>query len=345
MEPLDADVAVVPWLPRLSISTRSSTVNRDFLGDVDEHGDDHLVVQARRPADDVEVTVRYRVERTRTYHPRHAATPLLRFGQCAVSPGLLPASAAAASRTRRWPHRTCATLPSAVAGGPVNGPDLVARSTIDERAMRQPALRRAAQHAATRPRRSRRTAGRRTRGRSRRGRGAALAVRPDRHVRPGGPEACGGAAAQHPFHPVGGSTAPGRPTASTFALITARRAGVGLHQQHVRRAARQGFEADRARARVQVQDAQPAEGTELGHDRGEQPLPGPVARRPGPVARRNAQPSPACRPGDDPCHGLVCSRQALDARSRAGECSRRDARRRSAAWSPLFSSSAFIGVL
>jgi hypothetical protein len=44
-----------------------------FLGDVDEHRDDHLVIQARGPADDVGVAVRDRIERTWAYHSLHSA--------------------------------------------------------------------------------------------------------------------------------------------------------------------------------------------------------------------------------------------------------------------------------
>src|ERR1700722_12184772 len=86
-----------------------------LLGDVDENGHDHLVVDAGRPADDVEGAIGYRVERTRAYHSLHAVSLLMRHGgriklstatrnRC----GPLP-SRCRTSHTRRSPHRTFAT--------------------------------------------------------------------------------------------------------------------------------------------------------------------------------------------------------------------------------------------
>src|SRR6202035_3852123 len=89
-----------------------------LLRDVDENGDDHLIMQAGCPADDVQMTVRYRVERTRAYHPSHAASLLMRpVGRVKprfrhgcprlIPPDPLPRRC----RTRTWPRRTCATFP------------------------------------------------------------------------------------------------------------------------------------------------------------------------------------------------------------------------------------------
>src|SRR6516164_2596310 len=115
VEPLDPDVAVAAGDLAQHLH---ALVDREqaALGDVDQHRDDHLVVQARGAADDVEVTVGDRIKGTRTDYALHAETPLRLVG------GTRPYQKVAS------PYRRAlsGTNPS----GQLSGPDLVARSTI-----------------------------------------------------------------------------------------------------------------------------------------------------------------------------------------------------------------------
>ena len=98
------------------------------------------------------------------------------------------------------------------------------------------------------------------------------------------------------------SRAPGRPHRLDVALITAGGRGVGLDQQHVGRAPGQRLQADRARARVQVEDRRPVQAAADRQHGREQALPRPVAGRPGRPAGRHGEPPAAGRARDDPRH-------------------------------------------
>src|SRR4029077_2036869 len=80
VEPLDLDVAVAAGDLAQHLD---ALVDREqaALGDIDQHGDDNLVVQAGRAADDVEVTVGDWIKGTRTDYASHAVPPLLLFGR------------------------------------------------------------------------------------------------------------------------------------------------------------------------------------------------------------------------------------------------------------------------
>src|SRR5215472_61230 len=128
VEPLDSDVAVAAGDLAQHLD---ALVDREqaALGDVDQHRDDHLVVQARGAADDVEVTVGDRIKGTRTDYALHVVTPLLLFGRgqelawslCRVF-GPRPYQKVAS------PYRRALSGTNPV--GQLSGPDLVARSTI-----------------------------------------------------------------------------------------------------------------------------------------------------------------------------------------------------------------------
>src|SRR6266851_4644577 len=76
VEPLDPDVAVAAGDLAEHLDP---LVDREqaLLGHIDQHRDDHLVVEPRGAADDVEVTVGDRIKRTRTDYALHAAPSLL----------------------------------------------------------------------------------------------------------------------------------------------------------------------------------------------------------------------------------------------------------------------------
>src|SRR5690242_18745471 len=80
VEPLDPHVAVAGGDLAQHLD---ALVDREqaLLGDVDQHGDDDLVVQAGGPADDVEVAVGDRIEGTRADYALHVAAPLLLVGE------------------------------------------------------------------------------------------------------------------------------------------------------------------------------------------------------------------------------------------------------------------------
>src|SRR5204863_3090176 len=80
VEPLDLDIAVTAGDLAQHLD---ALVDREqaVLGDVDQHRDDDLVVQARRAADDVEVTVGDGIKGSWTDYASHAVTPLLLFGR------------------------------------------------------------------------------------------------------------------------------------------------------------------------------------------------------------------------------------------------------------------------
>jgi hypothetical protein len=80
VEPLDLDVAITAGDLAQHLD---ALVDREqaVLGDVDQHRDDNLVVQTRRAADDVEVTIGDGIKGSRTDYASHAVTPLLLSGR------------------------------------------------------------------------------------------------------------------------------------------------------------------------------------------------------------------------------------------------------------------------
>ena len=198
--------------------------------------------------------------------------------------GIRGRSAGGRGRTRRSLRRTGDSRSGMNPSGQLTGPDRVARSTIDQRPGRQPAGLGEQRQDALPPRRPpARTADRRTRRRSRSPPGPRASTRSTRSAT---------------------SSAPGSPIASMFSLITADGPGARSTSSTCAGPAREGLEADRARARVQVQHARPVQRARDRGDRGEQPFPGPVAGRPGIPAVRDGQPTAAGLAGDDACHPL-----------------------------------------
>src|SRR5215467_8771217 len=111
VEPLDPDVAVTAGDLAQHLD---ALVDREqaVLGDVDQHRDDHLVIQARRAADDVEVTVGDRIKGTRTDYALHVVTPLLLSAVVKDLPDYCAGSSGSSGSSGPWgPGRTRTLLP------------------------------------------------------------------------------------------------------------------------------------------------------------------------------------------------------------------------------------------
>ncbi len=227
---------------------RSSTVNMPFLRLVHQHRDDDLVEQRRGAADDVEVTVGGRVERTGTDGARHgreryrSAVHDGRVQRRVAVPALpdRPAAARATGTARSRPARSTTTTASA------------ASHPFAAAAASQPG------HL----------------------RGRHVVGRVDEHdvVGPLG----GHRPARRPRAPPAPAPRPARASADV-APQHAGRPPVGLDEQRVRRPARQRLQPERTGTGAQVEHRGAVEAG-VGVERGEQRLPHPVRRRPGALA-------------------------------------------------------------